>query len=285
MRPMTPRNIRRNARKLIRDIRHRGLGEPWMTVEPRDCFLASFPRSGNTWLRHILYSYMTGAEGVDMTTLDAFCPIIDGVDLQRHIAAQGDAPHRFIKTHELGAPYLLNGKVVFLVRDGRDATWSWHRFRMVFNNETPDFGEFLEASLADRHRYYSWPTNVASWMPLIESERVLLLRFEEMRADPEGVFARVLDHFGIPSVPERIAEAVELSTPRKVADTFRSELRAQWTKGDGAGQGGTVERWRTQYTPEQLELFEARAGDLLTRLGYPLGSRTSGAAEPVAVSA
>lgn len=284
MPPLTPRNLRRNARKVLRDVRHRGLGRPWMEVEPRDCFLASFPRSGNTWLRHILYLYLTGAEGVDMTTLDTFCPLIDGVDLQHYLAAHASASHRFIKTHELGAPYLLTGKVVFLVRDGRDATWSWHRFRMVFNKETPDFDRFLKACLADRYRYYAWHTNVASWLPLTESDRVLTLRFEELRADTEGVFARVLEHLDIPADPERIARAVALSTPKKVAETFRSETRVRRFSGDGAGQGGTVERWRTQYTPAQLQLFEAAAGDVLAQLGYPLVTRPASAAAPAPVT-
>lgn len=275
MRLLTPRRLRRNARKILRDVRHRGLGQPWMEVEPRDCFLASFPRSGNTWLRHILYFYLTGAEAVDMSALDAFCPIIDGIDLQHHLAARAGESHRFIKTHELGAPYLLTGKVVLLVRDGRDATWSWHRYRMAFNNETPDFDRFLKACLDDRYRYRSWHSNVGSWMPLIDSDRVLMLRFEEMRADTEGVFARVLAHLGIPADPDRIVQAVALATPGKVAETFRSEVRARRATGDGAGQGGTVERWRSQYTPAQLELFEAKAGDLLAQLGYPLATRAA----------
>lgn len=272
-----PRRLRRNARKLIRDIRHRGLGQPWLTVEPRDCFLASFPRSGNTWLRHILYFYLTGAEHVDMTTLDAFCPVIDGVDLKHHLAARATDSHRFIKTHELGAPYFLTGKVALLIRDGRDATWSWHRYRMAFNNASPDFDQFLKACLADRYRYRAWHTNVASWLDLGTHPNLLLLHFEDMRADPAAVFTRVLDHFDIPADPDRIARAVQMATPNKVADTFRSEVRARRAAGDGAGQGGAVQRWRQEYSPEQLRLFEQASGPVLKRAGYPLSTE----ADPV----
>lgn len=272
MRALKPRNIVRNARKVVRDVRHRGLGQPWMEVEPRDRFLASFPRSGNTWLRHILYFYLQDNETVDMTELDEFCPIIDGIDLKAKLARKGDAAQRFIKTHELGADYFLAGKIVFLVRDGRDATLSWHKYRMGFGQANGDFDAFLRACLDDKFRYKAWHTNVASWLPLVDSPRTLLLKFEDLKADTAGVFAQVLAHMDVPVDQDRIARAVALASPNKVAQTFKSEVRARHTVGDGAGQGGQSDRWRASYTPEQLKLFDDKAGEVLTALGYPLGA-------------
>lgn len=261
----------RNARKVLRDVKHRGLGLPWMAVEPRDRFLASWPRSGNTWLRHILYFYLTGRDALDMTTLDSFCPIIDGIDLKRHLAAMTGQEQRFIKTHELAAPYLTTGRIVYLVRDGRDATWSYHKYRLGMNPGTPkDFDTFLRLCLDNRIRYHSWHRNVASWLALRDDPSMLLLRFEDMRADPRAAFLRILDHLGIPADAARVDRAVALATPERVNATFRSEIAARHSPGDGAGQGGVVERWREAYTPAQQKLFEDRAGPVLRALGYPL---------------
>jgi hypothetical protein len=55
-----------------------------------------------------------------------------------------------------------------------------------------------------------------------------------------------------------------------VAKTFKGEVAARRAPGDGAGQGGVVERWRTEYTPEQLDLFANKAGPVLEAFGYPL---------------
>lgn len=259
----------RNARKVLRDVKHRGLGLPWMAVEPRDRFLASWPRSGNTWLRHILYFYTTGRDDLDMTTLDAFCPIIDGVDLKTHLAAMAGQEWRFIKTHELGAPYLTGGRIVYLVRDGRDATWSWHKYRLGLNPGTPqDFDTFLKACLTDRVRYCSWHRNVATWMKLRDDPAMLMMTFEDMRTDPRAAFLRVLAHLEIPVEEARVDRALALATPEKVNATFASEVAARNRAGHGGGQGGVVERWRSTYTEDQQRLFEDKAGDVLKALGY-----------------
>lgn len=265
---LTLRNMHRAARKAVRDVKHRGLGLPWMDVEPRDCFLASWPRSGNTWLRHILYFYVTGRDTLDMATLDAFAPIIDGIDLKTHLAAMGDAERRYIKTHELAAPYLTRGRIVYLVRDGRDAMLSYHKYRMAFNNAPADFDLFLTNCLADRYRYHSWHRNVASWLALRDDPAMLLLRFEDMRADPRAAFLRVLGHLGLPADADRVDRAVALATPERVNATFRTEIRARRAAGDGAGQGGLVERWRETYSEDQQRRFEAKAGEVLRALGY-----------------
>lgn len=267
---LTPRRMYRNSRKVIRDIKHRVIGLPWLEVEPRDRFLASFPRSGNTWLRHILYFYVTGSETVDMSALDNFAPILDGINLRPKLAKMAGAEHRYIKTHELPADYLMTGKTVYLTRDGRDATWSWHRYNKSFDASTPDFDTFLKNCLEDRYRYRAWHTNVGAWLKYRDNPSVFFLRFEDMRADPAGAFDAVLRHIGLPIDAARAAWAVERADPNTVAQTFKSEIAARRAPGDGAGQGGVVERWRTEYTPEQLDLFERKAGPVLEAFGYTL---------------
>jgi len=240
-----------------------------MRVEPRDCFLASWPRSGNTWLRHIIYFYTTGISDLDMTTLDSFCPIIDGIELKQHLLKMEDQEHRFIKSHELCAPYLLNGRIVYLVRDGRDATWSYYKYRLGRRHHSPsDFDSFLRLCLNDKIRYYSWHRNVSSWLKYKHNPSMLLLRFEDMRADPKGTFVSILDHLDIPIDLERVDASVALATPDRVNSTFRSEVGARLGRGDGVGHGGLVERWREVYTREQLDMFEDKAGDVLRSLGY-----------------
>lgn len=146
---------RRTLRKVRRDVQHRVLGLPWMTVSDEHCVLASWPRSGNTWLRHILFFYFYQNDQVDMTTLDQYIPLIDSVDLKTHLAAPNPAPYRFLKSHELGAPYFRNGRIILIVRDGRDATYSWHHYMQSLYGVKEDFPTFLDACLRDRYRYKS----------------------------------------------------------------------------------------------------------------------------------
>ena len=64
-----PKKLLRNARKIRRDVRHRLIGVPWMDVRPQDRFLFSYPRSGNTWLRHIVHHLSSGVQVNDLSLI------------------------------------------------------------------------------------------------------------------------------------------------------------------------------------------------------------------------
>lgn len=259
----------RVARKVRRDLVHRILGVPWMEVRPDDSFLFSYPRSGNTWLRHIVYYALEGSHLDTFEQMEKRLPTIDMVDFAGHLRALPPGP-RFMKSHLPYAPYFLNGKVVYIVRDGRDALISYYDYFRHIHRYRRSFDDFLTKALAGRLRYGSWHDNVGSWIAHSDHPNFLLVRYEEMRADPLGAAKRVFAFCNLPVSEERCAEAVAASSVENVHAAFRTLHIARGTAFSGGVSSGGKKGWRTTMTAEQNARFVDKAGPLLERLGYPL---------------
>jgi len=116
-------------------FRHLGLGR-----DTSDVFLASFQRSGSTWLRFLLCDVLTKG-AADFRNVKFTIP---DVRHYRRGAVLLDGG-RLIKTHE---PYRKEyGKAVYIVRDPRDVALSLHEYIRP-HEDLDDF--VLALSILDR---------------------------------------------------------------------------------------------------------------------------------------
>ncbi len=185
-----------------------------------DVLLASFPRSGSTWLRFVVVHDALAAAGdegeVPFERLNGLAPELGASALWR-----GRRGPRLVKTHRPYAPLLGRPRAVHLVRQPLDALASYHRYWTArVDGGRVDPGAFLR----DRRRGLPrWIRHTRSWQPRAD----LSVRYAELRADPAGVAARVLALLGRGVDPDRLAEAVRRSDARAV--------RAVETTGGVAG--------------------------------------------------
>lgn len=212
-------------------------------------WLASFPRSGNAFLRVVLKSLY----GVGSTTV---YPKEAKGRLAAFMAGEGggeDAPV-FTKTHELDAAADAN-PAVYLVRDGRDAYVSYAHFARTLDPQgcgTMTYDAVLRMLIESRDHFGGWSAHVAAWTG--RKAPTALLRYEELLADPAGAAARACGRLGIPLpaahgslMPvEQLASVDPLSFRKGKAGSFREEMPA-----------------------ELEELFWRRHGETMDRLGYP----------------
>lgn len=258
----------RNVRKLRRDLKHRVMGLPWMQVESRDRFLFSYPRSGNTWLRHVVH-HVTHGGGVDaFDALEDAQPTIDALEFGDRLARMGDGP-RFFKAHLPYAPYFLEGKVVYIVRDGRDVMLSYYDYFCHIHSYRGGFDDFLAKATGGWMRYGSWRDNVGSWVAHRDHPNMLLVRYEDMRQDPLASAAKVFSFCGLEVSETECEAAVAASSVEKVHATLRSWNGAQGTRFSGGVSEGGKKDWRSRLTAEQNRAFLDHSGELLTELGYP----------------
>ena len=135
-------------------------------------WLASYPRSGNTFFRIIL----SECYGLTSTDADALPPECWGhlrrMDPSLRPKVDPAAPH-FIKTHNLPGPDHDPG--IYIVRDGRDALVSYAHFVLAFvkaaNAPAPadDAPDPFRTALSDllreeRSPYGTWSQNVSAWL-------------------------------------------------------------------------------------------------------------------------
>ncbi len=215
-------------------------------------WIASYPKSGNTWLRFMLASYLTKGPITSVRSVNSLIPVVGGMVSNRGGLPLGRRDPLLVKTHALPSasavqPFRENTrKAVYLVRNPRDIILSLirhsgapagsgqargmaknfisHRGMPMLNTKL-EFGNWPDNVLA-----WTQPTAVRQYFPEIE---VLPVRYEDMRADPVASLHKVLDFLALngPVLREDVEQAVANTSLEKMR-----ALEAEEMRGAAAGQ-------------------------------------------------
>ena len=259
---------------ILRKLRHQfaktGVRAPlvWMrhqSLRANDIFFASYPRSGSTWMRFLLYESIAG-ESSGFGNVNQSIP-----DVKEHKIGVPLMPNggRLIKTHEVYHPEYK--KAVYLVRDPRDVALSEYAYQTALGLVDQPLDEYLRVFLTKGvNPFSSWSAHVESWLSApLSTENLLVVKFEDLRRDTVKGVADVIRFFGIEPNEERIRQAIaNNSVERMKAKEKESPQRAS-KKGQFI-RSGSVGGWRGSMTEAQVKVVRDNATDLLNRLGYPL---------------
>ena len=243
-------------------LRHRGL-------DANDVFIASYPRSGNTWLRFLLTKILTSQSA----GFDNVNQVIAEIGIHQNARMLLPGTGRLIKTHELYRPGYK--RAIYLLRDVRDVLLSeYSRAKELGLVWWTDFdgytSDFLRGTV---NGFGPWHEHIPCWLdsPLAKRGDMLVIQFEDMRRNPQEKLEQVLDFLGFQVQPDTIAEAIADNTLEQMR---ARENRAQKLHKAEREEGrfvrrGAVMGWRDKLTEPQLELIENYAGPTMARLGYP----------------
>jgi hypothetical protein len=256
-------------------------------LNDNDVLFASFERSGNTWLRFVLMEIMTTGDA-GFLNVNQVLP-----EMGTHQNAQRVLPNggRFIKTHE---SYRSQYKrAIYLMRDLRDVMLSnWARDKEMGFSAYFDHGKgmdgYVESFLQGKvTRFGSWQSHVSSWLdsPLAKNGNLLVVRYEDLRADTETGLVEMLDFLGVKSDRDRIRRAVENNSLRNMREKEEKAKNSGATLGKGTllrkhrvdkedarfVRTGSVGGWREKLSDTQIEMVRRYAGEALLRAGYPAG--------------
>lgn len=239
--------------------RHRG-------VRPEDVFIASYPRSGNTWMRFVLSELATDARST-FQSVEQVAPAVGRQSVGPAVTRGGG---RLIKTHE---PYRREyRRAIYLLRDVRAVAMSQFRVLTITKFPHLTLDTFLDQfARGELDGYGTWQDHVRSWTTDRDpTADVLMIRYEEMRREPERHLRLAAEFAGIKASEERIAAALEANS--KESMSAREQVDATW----GAQELGwklnienpePTKDWRTALSERQLAKFEpARA--VLAEFGY-----------------
>lgn len=240
-------------------LRHRGL-------DRKDVFLASYPRSGQYWLRFQLIEILTGESG-EFETVDKVAPKV-GVHGKVPPVLPGGG--RLIQTHERYRKEY--NRAVYLVRDFRDVALSEFLQARVsrFPLYTDHFDSYLLASLRGQVQGFGpWHDHVHSWLdsPLEERGNLLVVKYEDLRRNPEEALSRILEFLWITADPKIVRNAVANNSLERMRAKEDTLYRSSTEEGRHV-HGGAVCGWRQKLTGTQIQLIQQYAGQALARLGY-----------------
>ena len=247
------------VRRPLTWLQHRGLRK-------EDIFIASYPRSGSTWLRFMLFEILTGQDPT-FTTVDR---TIAGVGKHQQASPLLPGNGRLLQTHE---PYRDEYKrAIYLVRDVRDVIASEYDFcrRLRFYND--EFDSFFERFLAGKvNRYGFWADHVNSWLDayLAGSEHVLVVKFEEMKQSPEEVLKRILTFLDVTRDESVVRNAVvNNSVPRMQEKEDKSVKFKSNADGIRFISKGAVGKGQQRLSDQQMQRLEQCVQAPLIRLDY-----------------
>ncbi|WP_428388114.1 sulfotransferase domain-containing protein [Mucisphaera sp.] len=262
--------MRRHVSQALRNAWYLGLNQPRLTVRPTDGFLVSWPRSGNTWMRYMLAEVLVPNNDLDMTQIEDLIPIVDRPDFTAALRQLDNRqPPRLFKSHELVDTRCLTGRVIYIVRDPRDAIPSFYKYRTQRSRWKMTWDRFFTQSIANKHRYGSWHRHVAGWLKHSDHPNFLLVRYEDMLADAARELARVVQHLGLTADQRLIQQAVERSSVDRVSHGFAKVASTRGLAFQG-GSGGGTGKARDNFSPQQTQQLINQNRDILRQLDYPL---------------
>jgi hypothetical protein len=259
--------MRRKLKEKYRELKYERLGMPYFPVRETDCFITSWPRAGNTWMRYMVSAVLWPDEQLDLPEIDQRIPIVDNPKLRHYLPKLEAYPRRVFKSHEPYRPYYLKGKVALIIRNGRDAITSYHHFLGHMASYHMTLSEFLREACEGRLRRGSWHGTVRGWLEHKDNPNMIVVRYEDMLKDAAAQLRRVLDHFGIPCDEARLAIAAKASSVDRVNQGFQ-KWASQQDKSFSGGLGGGTGKGKERFTPEDEAYFQKHCGELMRELGY-----------------
>jgi aryl sulfotransferase len=269
-------------------------------------WLASYPKSGNTWLRAVLVS-LTSNGSLDINDMASLGPMaslraafddtlgIDSADLpfehQADLrprvyeiwAAEAERP-LYCKIHDAchltpsGEPLIppaATRGAIYVARDPRAVAVSYsHHSGRALDATITRMGSDATMDGSPRglsrwlpQRLMRWSDHVESW--LTAPFPVHLVRYEDMLADPHAAFAGIAAFLGLACDRAAIAAAVEATAFSRLQEKERSAGFTEKPWGAAAFfREGRSDGWRRALTPEQADRIVAAHGPMMRRLGY-----------------
>jgi hypothetical protein len=238
-------------------------------IFPDDVFLVSYPKSGRTWLRFLIGNYLSGNKS-DFTNSHLIVPDIDYNPQQ---CSQIERP-RFIQSHWPFTPAF--SRVVYIVRDGRDVAVSYYFHMMKFRiiDKETQFEDFLvNFNKGCLDNFKSWSNHVNLWLDNTPANCLLVVKYEDMKANTVGELIRILEFAEISVDSDAVIAAVEASKfeKMKVLENDQEKLLDVLANTDLSMKfvrNGKVAEHINYFTDELMAEFIEIHGSALERLGY-----------------
>ena len=219
-------------------------------------WLASYPRSGNTFFRVILNSIFDikthsiyddkGDIGADEKTSDVvghkFLPKNFNIEKARE-----SAKIFYIKTHELLDNRVDDkDKVIYLIRDGRESTLSFTKHQNTYSNQNKSLTDTIYGNTF----IGGWGEHVSSWNPK-KRNNTLLIKFEELINEPISFIKTLATFLDIKPIGDTIPSFEEL---KKINPKFF--------------RSGKVSSWKNIYTNKEHFSFWLKNYEVMDEYQY-----------------
>lgn len=247
-------------------------------------WIASYPRSGNTWVRLLLHHYLYGA--IDDTDLiDARIPDLHlSISKQQELSTNNDEA-LLVKSHFCCSsehPYIdQTSAFIYILRNPRDVLMSNAR---VLSTDLPTkklrkFADAFIDELGVPHWRQSgmgtWPQHISSWLNPTVHVPHLFIKYEDLRADTEGCLEKMVRFLGKSPDAQKLRESVAGCSLDKVREQEQTETKSGRTDffsptntGVSFVGNGRMAQSLDFIDPDIERRFQQRFGGISRLFGY-----------------
>ena len=199
---------------------------PDFVPHPTDIIISPHAKSGTTWLQQITHGLRTRGS-MDFTNINAAVPWIGiAADMGWDLEADQIAHPRLFKSHRTWHDIWKGGRYICAIRHPYDCLISIYRFfeGWFFEPQTIDIETFARwAWLREENNQKGYWPHLISWWKQHNNPDVLLLCYEEMKADLPATVEKVAHFMGIP-LDDELREIVIRQSSREFMLAHRQKF-------------------------------------------------------------
>jgi sulfotransferase family protein len=280
------------------------------TAVPRSglVWLASYPKSGNTWTRAFLSNLAAILAGesaaLDVNSLgrfsagENFTPLYEDLlgfrpteshrkeiaalrhEVQKSIADGYDGLV-FVKTHnglvlDHGRPIInfeVTSGAIYIVRNPLDVAISLaDHIGTTIDEAIATMGTRDVTTPVNDKRVYeiwgSWSQHVESWTRK-PHHAIYVMRYEDMLSDPQKTFGNLAHHLLLDATPSQLDLAIERSSFAKLREQEeKTGFQEKSDKAERFFREGRAGQWKEILTPAQVDRVVKNHREQMARFGY-----------------
>jgi len=225
-----------------------------------DLFVASYPRSGNYWLRFMLGTYLHDID-IDWNNFKQYCPMIYHLD--------GIQAHQLSNPRVFGVHNMYN-KVpnsIYIHRDPRDVVISLYFYYLKRGHIDYGFNDFFDGFInEDISTFGCWHDNVNSWL----SNADYILSYDNLQDNASKELEHILSYFNYKIDFKKINHSVywcRFENMKKL-EKKQNYLRYKSKKDIDFIRKGKSKQWKDFLSDKQKSLMLEDFGGIMERLGY-----------------
>jgi len=268
-------------------------------------WLASYPKSGNTWVRAYLANLVANqAAPLSLAQLSGYCDDEARPDLYSEIAgrpstelditelcalrsevhariATSRAGTVFVKTHNMAGSFdgyplhnmALTAGAIYVVRNPLDVAVSMtHHFGLTLDEAIQRLAAEQVATLNDAmfvSQYLgSWSRHVQSWSNN-DNAKILTVRYEDLLEKPVKWFGKIARLVGLDRDRGRVERAIQHASFKTLSGIERRDGFVETSsKTERFFRVGSANQWRDVLSREQVNRIIGDHREQMKRFGY-----------------
>jgi hypothetical protein len=280
------------------------------TDSPRSgiVWLASYPKSGNTWTRTFLHNlvHVTSGEAqvqqinqlnqfsMGSAAKNLFKQVLGFAPTEEHLDQIAAARARvqqhvadlvegliFVKTHQAlavdrGHPtinFSVTAGAIYIIRNPLDVAISYAHHIAGSIDEAIDLmnTKNAETAVSDKQVYElygSWSQHVLSWTRK-PHPAIYVMRYEDMLGEPQKTFGALAGHLLFKPGDSELADAIKRSSFEQLREQEEKDgFHERPKKAERFFREGRSGQWKDVLTPAQIQRIVDAHGEQMARFGY-----------------